>query len=304
MPATTRTSGRIFQQRERLDQRHKTLLFPIVSHQDENKRIVSKSELFADVRPVAKPQFPVENLVVEANVNHRQRFIDSVVALQIGRCFFGDQDQARFRIGVHVALEKNNQRVIKSPVNQPGPEADGIAQQLQFRRGHADEFGEHDVDGDQIGIPAVGSGRINQVARDSAKMGIPPAPHMVGRKPPNKIDQVRTVNLRNAVPSHAREIDIFHALAVNMNLVVLREARDPFGDAPLGPVPLVDEGRNNRDPDWPHSCRCSLRMDLLAFTPLLENQRAPDARPVPRACYFIFSRRALLYLHAGRHPQP
>ncbi len=44
------------------------------------------------------------------------------------------------------------------------------------------------------------------------------------------------------MPFHAREIHVFHALAVNMDFVFLRQARDPFGDAPLGSVALIDEG--------------------------------------------------------------
>ena len=118
---------------------------------------------------------------------------------------------------------------------------------------HADEFGEHDVNGDQICVPAVCSRRVNQIGPKPTNVSIPPAPQVIGGEPPKKIQQVRPGDLWNPVPSHAGEVHIFDALAVNMNFVFLGQPRDPFGDAPLGSVAFIDEGGNNRDPDGWHS---------------------------------------------------
>ncbi len=253
MPATTRTSGRSFSLRERFDRGHEAFLLPIVADHDQNKCIFSEAELLANLGPVAKPQFAIEYLVIEADVDDRQRSVDAVMALQIVRRFFRDQDQARLGIGVHAAFEKNNQPVVEPPVNQPGPETKRASPETQFMLGHAHKFGEHDVNGDQIRVPAIRSRRVNQIGPEPAQIRIPPAPQVIGGEPPKKIQEMRTGNLRNAVPAHAREVHVFDALAVNMNFVFLRQAGDPFGDAPLGSVALIDEGRNNRNADRRHS---------------------------------------------------
>ena len=84
-------------------------------------------------------------------------------------------------------------------------------------------------------------------------MRIPPAPHVIRGEPPKKIQKVRPGNPGNPMPSHAGKVHVFDALAVNMNFVFLGQASDPFGDAPLGTVALIDERRNNGNPDGWHS---------------------------------------------------
>ncbi len=138
-------------------------------------------------------------------------------------------------------------------MSESRPEAHRIAEEAQFVPGHAHEFGKHDVHGDQVGVPAIGPGGIDEVGPEAAHARVPPAPQVIGGQPPQKIEEVRTGQLRNPVPAHAREVHVLDALAVNVDFVIRRQARDPFGDAPLGSVAFVDEGRNNGDPDGRHS---------------------------------------------------
>ena len=84
-------------------------------------------------------------------------------------------------------------------------------------------------------------------------MRVPPAPQVIGGEPPEKIQQVRPGDLWNPVPSHAGEVHVFDALAVNMNFVFLGQPRNPFGDAPLGSVAFIDERRNDGNADRRHS---------------------------------------------------
>src|ERR1700730_12481792 len=116
-------------------------------------------------------------------------------------------------------LKKNNQSIVEPAVDQPWPETQRIAQQLQFGLRHADKFGKHNVDGDEIRIPTVRSRSVNKIAGESAKMRIPPTPKVIGSEPPEKINQVRAWNLRNPMPSHKGEVHVLYALAVNMNFV-------------------------------------------------------------------------------------
>src|ERR1700682_5160189 len=116
----------------------------------------------------------------------------------------------------------------------------------------------------------------------AAEVNIAPAPDMIGGKPPEKVNQVRSRNSGNPVPSHTRKIEVFHSLTVNMDFILPREPRDPFSNAPLGSMPLIDERRNNRNASCGHDPDDSLRANFHYFAPTRKNEQAPDARPADR----------------------
>ena len=47
------------------------------------------------------------------------------------------------------------------------------------------------------------------------------------------------------MPGYLRKVDIVHALAIDVNVEIVRETRDPLGDAALGPVPLINKRRDD-----------------------------------------------------------
>jgi hypothetical protein len=51
--------------------------------------------------------------------------------------------------------------------------------------------------------------------------------------------------LRNAMPVEPCEIHVFHALAIEMDIEVFEQLRNPFSHLPLGTVALVDEWRDD-----------------------------------------------------------
>jgi hypothetical protein len=67
------------------------------------------------------------------------------------------------------------------------------------------------------------------------------------------------------VPGNVFEIEVFDTLAVEVNFVIIRKAFQTLGDASLRSVPLVDEGRDNRDPGSRHGGGAALRTDLHDF---------------------------------------
>jgi hypothetical protein len=65
---------------------------------------------------------------------------------------------------------------------------------------------------------------------------------MICSEPPKKIYEMRPRHLGNSVYRDFPEIHIFHALAINVDFEIVTQPRDPFGNAPFGAMPLIDEG--------------------------------------------------------------
>ena len=78
---------------------------------------------------------------------------------------------------------------------------------------------------------------------------------MVGEKPPQVTQQVRTAQCRNAMPDDSAQVDVLYARAVEVKLVIVGKAGDEFGHAALCAMALVDEGRNDCDAPAGHGAR-------------------------------------------------
>src|ERR1700692_1678375 len=103
-------------------------------------------------------------------------------------------------------LEKNNQPIIKPPVKQPGPKPKGISGQFEFWLHLAKKLRKNDVHGNEICIQTVRACGVDNIVAETAEAAIPPAPQMIGREPPEKVNQVRSRYSGNSVPSHPCKI--------------------------------------------------------------------------------------------------
>ena len=70
---------------------------------------------------------------------------------------------------------------------------------------------------------------------------------MVRAEPPQKIHDVRAGKFRDAVPGDRRKIQVFDVLAVDVDVKLARDLRDPLDRNPFRAVALVQERRNNRE---------------------------------------------------------
>ena len=163
-------------------------------------------------------------------------------------------------------------------MNQPRPRGDGISRESQLRPHLPFKFRKNDVNRNRIRIETVRACIKNQVMGNSAESPVPPAPHMISAKPPNEIHKMRPGNFRNAMPSESREIEIFHSLAINVDVIIASEPRSPFGNAAFRSMPLINERRDDREDGFRASHQISVR-DLHRLTPALQNEKRPDARP-------------------------
>lgn len=108
-------------------------------------------------------------------------------------------------------------------------------------------FPEHDMDGDDVRIKTVGTRTENDVGAKSSESPVPPAPDMIGNEPPDIVGEVRTRKSRNLVPSYFSLVDVPNFLTVDVNLELVRQSGDPFRDAALGPVALVERRADDKE---------------------------------------------------------
>src|ERR1700722_8860499 len=70
---------------------------------------------------------------------------------------------------------------------------------------------------------------------------------MIGPKPPNKIHKMRPRNFRNAMPGEGGEVEIFHALAIDVDVIISSKPRSPFRYAAFSSVALINKRGDNRE---------------------------------------------------------
>jgi len=164
-------------------------------------------------------------------------------------------------------------------MKQPRPKTKRIAGQSEFRLHLPKKLRKNDMNGNEIGIQTIRAGGVDNIVAETAEAAIPPAPKMIGCEPPEKINEVRSRNSGNPVPSNSRKIEVFDPLAVNVDVVLRWKPRNPLSDAPLSAMPLIDERRNNRDVCSGHDPNGPLRTDFHCLAPTPKNKQAPYARP-------------------------
>src|SRR3979490_1818587 len=98
-------------------------------------------------------------------------------------------------------------------MKQPRPKTKGIAGQFEFRLHLAEKLRKNDVNGNEIGIQTIRACSVDDIVPETAEAAIPPTPQMIGSEPPQKINEVRSRNSGNLVPSHSRKIEVFNPLA-------------------------------------------------------------------------------------------
>jgi hypothetical protein len=74
------------------------------------------------------------------------------------------------------------------------------------------------------------------------------------------------------MPGDEFERNIFHALAINVNLKTFSEPRNAFRHPPLGSVALVDERRNDCEERAPRGARLATR-EIQGRTSITSDQR-------------------------------
>jgi hypothetical protein len=97
------------------------------------------------------------------------------------------------------------------------------------------------MDGNHVSVQAIDSGTEHEVMAKAANPRVPKAQEAIRAEPPQKVQEVRPGEFRDAVPGHARQIDVPDSLTVEVNFVFRRQLPDPFRYASLSAMPFVDE---------------------------------------------------------------
>jgi hypothetical protein len=97
------------------------------------------------------------------------------------------------------------------------------------------------MNGHRVRIEAVHARTEYDVIFEATDAPVPAARDSVRREPPQIVSEVRARKLWNSMPGYLRQIQIVHALAVDVDLKFFRQLRNPLHHPPLGSVPLVEE---------------------------------------------------------------
>src|ERR1700674_1223665 len=103
-----------------------------------------------------------------------------------------------------------------------------------------------------IRIQTIDAGRENDFWCKPKELPVTPAPDVIGDEPPQVADQVRSRHSWDAMPEDPADIQVFYALTVEVDFIIMRKALNAFGDTSLGAVPLIDEWRDDRNAGFRH----------------------------------------------------
>jgi hypothetical protein len=120
---------------------------------------------------------------------------------------------------------------------------------------------KNDVNNDGIRVQAVDSRRIGKIRPSLSALAVAPPTHVICRKPPKELQNMRSANFGNLMPNDAASrsrsgarsfnhvVHVFDMLGIEMNFPakVRRKALDLFRDAPLSSMTSVKKGGNHRD---------------------------------------------------------
>src|ERR1700735_772272 len=136
-----------------------------------------------------------------------------------------------------------------------------ITAQFQFPLHAPREFRKHDMDGNYVRIQTIYSGAEDDIRLQTIKPPVPGTRKVVSEKPPHKIEEMRAGEFWYAMQGYLRKVEILHVLAIDVDLALIRQAREPFNDGALGAIALVEEWRNKRQPDFlaGHHLNCAFR---------------------------------------------
>jgi len=170
---------------------------------------------------------------------------------------------------VYAALKPPGQSIIEAAMEELRPTSRGRVAEEQLRLHSLVEFFKHNMNLNHIRVPSIDPRRKHQVGRKFLKSDIPPPLERICNEPPHVLNQVRSWDGDNTVPTDIaspglrrliqwREEEVLNALGIQMNLTVVIscKALDKFRNDALGSVPLVKE---RRDDDKSHLTASSRR---------------------------------------------
>lgn len=142
-------------------------------------------------------------------------------------------------------FQENDESIIKPAMQQPWPETNRISREFKFLVNAPQELTEDNMHGDHVGIEAVDAGTERAIVPQTPEMKVPAPPEMVGGKPPEIIEDVRSRQLRDAMPGDCCQINIFDSLAIDVYFKLVGDLRDPLDYDALRAVALIEERGDN-----------------------------------------------------------
>lgn len=216
------------------------------------------SEFLANGSALRDPKRRRETRCIDAVTDHNAvrtvKMLDQLRGNESGDC-----RKRGLLTSVDNSLKRHYEPIIQPPMKKARPACNWRITKSQTREHLQEEFVKNNVNRNSIGIECVNPRGIHDVKLKSMNLSIPPAPNVIGKKPPNITDQMRPANGRDFVPkdaarrrtavaNHTREI--LHALGIDVNLdsLLSRESLELFNDAAFCAVAAIQKRRNDSEP--------------------------------------------------------
>ena len=113
----------------------------------------------------------------------------------------GHSHEAHAGVAVDLSFEKHDEFVVQLAVKQTRPAPSRNTMQRQFRPNPLIKRVKDDVDHNDVGIHAIDPRRIDEIGTDASGAPVPPPLPLIGKEPPEILEQMRTGNGGNLVPS-------------------------------------------------------------------------------------------------------
>jgi hypothetical protein len=197
---------------------------------------------------------------------------DGIMATEVSAKLRGDHFRNARQLdqlpAVYAPFKPAGQCIIEAAMEELGPTSRGRVAEEQLRLHSLVEFFKHNMNLNHIRVPRIDPRRKHQVGRKFFKPDIPPPLERICNEPPHVLNQVRSWNGHNAMPTDAASSglrrliqwceEVLNALGIEMNfaIVIPYKPLDKFRNDALGSMPLVKE---RRDDDKSHLTASSRR---------------------------------------------
>jgi len=191
--------GKVLQRGDRVQERCQPLTFPIVADQEQNEFGFRKLQNFAGLFTPAKAFGRVKTRQINCVGNHGD-ILPGKMRGKLARRPVRNSCQIDPRIAVDAVFQSHDKAVIQNAVEQQRPSGERSVPQSHVLMYQPEKLMKNDMDYNRARITAIDPRGKNQVEAKPPKLLVKPAESLIGKVPPEKIQQMRPRQGGNPVP--------------------------------------------------------------------------------------------------------
>jgi hypothetical protein len=199
--------------------------------------------------------------MIQSSLDDREFLVSAVESFEFSGTPAGSENELGLGPGVNPVLQSDDKLIVQPTMEKSRPSARAIPRKFELGSNAPEKFSKNNVHGDRIGIQAVDPGAESKVVGQASETTIPSTPQVISGKPPDEVENVWPTKSWDAMPGNLRWVQVFDALAVDVNVKLAGDLRYPLDHDPLRPVALVQERRNNCEA---HFVLCSVHSETYS----------------------------------------